>query len=73
MSLVRERGWHIAQDAGGWRRVVPSPVPDRIVETDTINDLLGGGGVAVTADCNTGALTGLEAVIDKDLTAALLA
>ncbi|WP_028800531.1 carbamate kinase [Streptomyces sp. 142MFCol3.1] len=81
-SLARARGWHIAQDTGGWRRVVPSPVPERIVETDTIHDLLnggtlvvcaGGGGVPVTADRDTGALTGVEAVIDKDLTAALLA
>ncbi|MGW9029566.1 carbamate kinase [Streptomyces sp. NPDC055722] len=81
-SLARKRGWHIAQDTGGWRRVVPSPAPERIVETDTIHDLLsggalvicaGGGGVPVTADRDTGALTGVEAVIDKDLTAALLA
>jgi carbamate kinase len=81
-SLARKRGWHVAQDTGGWRRVVPSPVPEHIVETDTIHDLLGsgtlvvcagGGGVPVTADRNTGALTGVEAVIDKDLTAALLA
>jgi carbamate kinase len=81
-SLARKRGWHIARDTGGWRRVVPSPVPERIVETETIHDLLnlgtlvicaGGGGVPVTADRDTGALTGVEAVIDKDLTAALLA
>ncbi|MGW7529314.1 carbamate kinase [Streptomyces sp. NPDC054783] len=81
-SLAGKRGWHIARDTGGWRRVVPSPVPERIVETDTIHDLLnsgtlvicaGGGGVPVTADRDTGALTGVEAVIDKDLTAALLA
>ncbi|MEV7236627.1 carbamate kinase [Streptomyces sp. NPDC051020] len=81
-SLALKRGWHIAQDTGGWRRVVPSPVPEHIVETDTIRDLLGsgtlvvcagGGGVPVTADRATGALTGVEAVIDKDLTAALLA
>lgn len=81
-SLARDRGWHIARDTGGWRRVVPSPVPERIVETDTIHDLLdtgtlvvcaGGGGVPVTADRDTGALTGVEAVVDKDLAAALLA
>ncbi|MEV7977839.1 carbamate kinase [Streptomyces sp. NPDC086519] len=81
-SLARERGWRIAQDTGGWRRVVPSPKPERIVETDTIHALLGGGtlvicagggGVPVTADPDSGALTGVEAVIDKDLTAALLA
>ncbi|PKV83146.1 carbamate kinase [Streptomyces sp. TLI_146] len=81
-SLARERGWHIAQDTTGWRRVVPSPTPERIMETDTVHELLnsgglvicaGGGGVPVTADATTGALTGVEAVIDKDLTAALLA
>jgi carbamate kinase len=81
-SLARRRGWHMAPDTGGWRRVVPSPVPEHIVETDTIHDLLGigtlvicggGGGVPVTADRDTGALTGVEAVIDKDFTAALLA
>ncbi|MEU2057682.1 carbamate kinase [Streptomyces bungoensis] len=81
-KLARERGWHIARDTTGWRRVVPSPVPERILETDTVHDLLnsgtlvicaGGGGVPVTADPDTGALTGVEAVVDKDLTAALLA
>ncbi|MER6181751.1 carbamate kinase [Streptomyces sp. NPDC001652] len=81
-AFARQRGWDIAPDTGGWRRVVPSPAPERIVETDTIHDLLGGGalvicagggGVPVTADRDTGALTGLEAVIDKDLTAAVLA
>ncbi|MEV0179823.1 carbamate kinase [Streptomyces sp. NPDC050625] len=81
-SLARERGWHIAEDTGGWRRVVPSPDPWRIVETETIHELLGGGalvicagggGIPVTADPVTGALTGVEAVVDKDLSAALLA
>ncbi|MFJ3308816.1 carbamate kinase [Streptomyces sp. NPDC086549] len=61
---------------------VPSPAPERIVETDTIHDLLGGGalvicagggGVPVTAERVTGALCGVEAVVDKDLTAAVLA
>ncbi|MFE1311857.1 carbamate kinase [Streptomyces sp. NPDC058755] len=81
-KLARKRGWHIARDTTGWRRVVPSPSPERILETDTIHELLGpgalvicagGGGVPVTADDDSGALTGVEAVIDKDLTAALLA
>jgi carbamate kinase len=81
-TLARKRGWHIAADTTGWRRVVPSPAPERILETDTVHELLnsgtlvicaGGGGVPVTADADTGALTGAEAVIDKDLTAALLA
>lgn len=81
-TLARTRGWHIAADTTGWRRVVPSPAPERILETDTVHELLnsgtlvicaGGGGVPVTADQDTGALTGAEAVVDKDLTAALLA
>ncbi|MFB7441705.1 carbamate kinase [Streptomyces mirabilis] len=81
-TLARTRGWHIAADTTGWRRVVPSPAPERILETDTVHELLnsgtlvicaGGGGIPVTADQDTGALTGAEAVIDKDLTAALLA
>ncbi|MER5913553.1 carbamate kinase [Streptomyces sp. NPDC001982] len=80
--LARTRGWHIAADTEGWRRVVPAPEPERIVESDTIHELLGGGalvicagggGVPVVADRCTGALTGVEAVVDKDLTAALLA
>ncbi|MGW1538639.1 carbamate kinase [Streptomyces aureus] len=81
-ELARRRGWHIAADTTGWRRVVPSPAPQRVLETDTVHELLaggalvvcaGGGGVPVTADADTGALTGVEAVVDKDLTAALLA
>ncbi|MFI2721142.1 carbamate kinase [Streptomyces collinus] len=81
-SLARRHGWHIAKDGRGWRRVVPSPSPERILEIETIHELLGsralvlcagGGGVPVTADNDTGALTGVEAVVDKDLTAALLA
>ncbi|KAB1976916.1 carbamate kinase [Streptomyces triticiradicis] len=81
-ELARRLGWHIAKDGTGWRRVVPSPPPERILETDTIHELLaggtlvvcaGGGGIPVTADNDTGALRGVEAVVDKDLTAALLA
>ncbi|MEW1830754.1 carbamate kinase [Streptomyces sp. NPDC088196] len=81
-ALARKRGRHMAADTTGRRRVVPSPAPVRVLETDTIHDLLGsgtlvicagGGGVPVTADPDTGALTGAEAVLDKDLTAALLA
>lgn len=82
LSLARERAWHVAADRTGWRRVVASPQPERVLETDTVHELLnggalvvcaGGGGVPVTADDDTGALTGVEAVVDKDLTAALLA
>ncbi|MBK3633449.1 carbamate kinase [Streptomyces sp. MBT97] len=64
------------------RGVVPSPAPEGIVEADTVHALLdsgalvvwcGGGGVPVTSDRITGELTGVEAVVDKDLTAAFLA
>lgn len=81
-ALARKLGWHIAPDTTGWRRVAASPSPERILETDTIHELLtdgarvvcaGGGGVPVVADSDTGALSGAEAVVDKDLTAALLA
>ncbi|MEU9552043.1 carbamate kinase [Streptomyces werraensis] len=80
--LARRHGWHSAKDGRGWRRVVPSPSPERVLEIETIHDLLGtralvlcagGGGIPVTADIDTGALTGVDAVVDKDLTAALLA
>ncbi len=66
--LARKRGWHIAKDTTGWRRVVPSPAPETIVETDTVRALLssgtlvvcaGGGGVPGTADRDTGELTGV--------------
>lgn len=75
-------GWDIAEDADrGWRRVVASPVPRRIVELDAIRTLVdsgaivvavGGGGIPVVADA-AGDLHGVEAVIDKDLACSLLA
>ena len=79
----RERdGWDVVEDAGrGWRRVVPSPDPLRIVEQDAIRTLIengfvvvsvGGGGIPVVAD-GDGNLNGVAAVIDKDLGSALLA
>jgi carbamate kinase len=79
--LAREHGWFVAPDAGGFRRVVPSPLPKRIVEVASLRLLLdagvlvisaGGGGVPVVIDAD-GRATGVEAVVDKDLTAALLA
>jgi carbamate kinase len=79
--LAKERGWSIAPDGAQWRRVVPSPEPQRIVELEAISTLIaadtivvcvGGGGVPVVVDAD-GWMRGVEAVIDKDLAAALLA
>ncbi len=77
-----EEDWSVVEDAGrGWRRVVPSPMPLRIVEEDAIRWLLdagfvvisvGGGGIPVVADAH-GNLDGIAAVIDKDLACSLLA
>ncbi len=77
-----QEGWDIKEDAGrGWRRVVASPAPMRIVELDVIKGLLdagvvtiavGGGGIPVVAN-ESGDLEGIAAVIDKDLASALLA
>ncbi len=78
----RVNGWAVAEEAGrGWRRVVASPRPLRIVEIEAIRAMLasgivtiaaGGGGIPVAAD-GQGKLQGVGAVIDKDLTAALMA
>ncbi len=79
----REReGWDVVEDAGrGWRRVVASPTPIRIVEEKSIAELIeagfvvitvGGGGIPVVRN-GTGNLSGVAAVIDKDLASALLA
>src|SRR5690606_36976880 len=77
-----EDGWQVVEDAGrGWRRVVPSPQPVRIVEEEAVKALInagivtitvGGGGIPVVAD-EEGNLHGTAAVIDKDLASALLA
>jgi len=79
--LASERGWSVAVDGDRWRRVVPSPEPRSILEVPTIALLVeagvlvicaGGGGVPVVVS-SEGATHGVEAVVDKDLTAALLA
>jgi carbamate kinase len=78
--VKRERGWVLARNAEGYRRVVPSPKPLRILELDTIKLLVrsgvivvcaGGGGIPVSVASS--GVRGVEAVIDKDLSAALLA
>ena len=79
--MVAERGWRMQPANGGMRRVVASPEPQRIVEQRTIELLVrlgvivvcgGGGGIPVARD-EHGRLHGVEAVIDKDLSAARLA
>jgi carbamate kinase len=81
-ALGREHDWAMARDGDGLRRVVPSPSPVRIVELASIVALLdtgavvlcaGGGGIPVVADPGGEGRRGVEAVIDKDATAALLA
>ncbi len=77
-----EEGWDVVEDAGrGWRRVVPSPLPKRVVELDAVKKLIdegmvvitvGGGGIPVVAD-EQGRLQGIAAVIDKDFASSLLA
>lgn len=74
-------GWEIVEDAGrGWRRVVPSPRPTRIVQRDMIRDATvhghivitcGGGGIPICENTQ-GDFEGIEAVVDKDRTSAVL-
>jgi carbamate kinase len=80
-TLARRWGWQVRPDGSSWRRVVPSPEPQGIVELATIKVLLadgavvicaGGGGVPVRRTPD-GRLQGVEAVVDKDSTTALLA
>lgn len=79
-ALAAKYGWQVKQDGSHWRRVIASPQPLRIIEVPLIKRLMGegvlvvcagGGGVPVAM--RDGNLVGVEAVIDKDLSAAMLA
>lgn len=80
-ELAESKGYSMKEDAGrGWRRVVPSPIPTKIVELDSVKKLwdstivitCGGGGIPVL-ETENGDLEGTAAVIDKDFAAELLA
>ena len=80
-ALANDRGWDVAPDGDGWRRVVPSPLPRRVFELRPVRWLLehnvivicsGGGGIPTAYDDQL-KLHGVEAVIDKDRASALLA
>ncbi len=78
----KELGWNIVEDAGrGWRRVVASPIPVKVVELDAVEALIeagvivvtvGGGGIPVVEN-EDGSYEGVAAVIDKDFASSLLA
>ena len=80
-ELSAARGWRMAPDGAFWRRVVPSPAPQQIMEVRVIEMLVrshvtvicaGGGGIPVIEQAD-GSLRGVEAVVDKDHASALLA
>jgi len=81
-DLTEERGWTMVEDAGrGWRKVVASPRPKAIRNTEVVASLVnrgkiviaaGGGGIPVVVD-DEGRVRGVEAVIDKDYAASMLA
>jgi carbamate kinase len=79
---AHDLGWNVVEDAGrGWRRVVASPIPQEVIEIESVNDLIqagvivvtvGGGGIPVIRN-ESGDLEGTAAVIDKDYASSLLA
>jgi carbamate kinase len=81
-ALAASMHWEVRPDGSRWRRVVPSPEPDEVLDLAAVRILLdrgaivvcsGGGGVPVVAGNGSGPMRGVEAVVDKDLTASLLA
>ncbi len=83
LRRARDMDWDVVEDAGrGWRRRVPSPRPLKIIQRHSIREAAsqghvviagGGGGIPIMEDKETGEYKGVEAVIDKDYTSALLA
>jgi carbamate kinase len=80
-AAAMKQGWSIARDGHQWRRVVPSPYPQEVIETPVVRALIeqgrlvicsGGGGIPVARRAD-GWLEGIEAVVDKDLASAVLA
>jgi len=81
-ELKKTLGWTMKEDSGkGFRRVVPSPLPQKIIPADTIKELVkrgeiviavGGGGIPIYVE-DDGTYEGVDAVIDKDFASALLA
>jgi len=81
VEFEKSRGWTMKKDSDrGWRRVVPSPKPIRVVEAVTLEKLVndgtiviagGGGGIPVYID-DQGNLEGMDAVIDKDFASAVI-
>jgi carbamate kinase len=81
-ALMRDQGWSMTEDSGrGWRKVVASPRPMEVLGVESLRGLVarghvviagGGGGIPVVRDA-AGRITGVEAVIDKDFTSALIA
>jgi len=81
-KLAAEKGWTVKKDGEYWRRVVPSPLPQHIfeirpikwlLEKDTVVICAGGGGIPTMYKPGTRELIGVEAVIDKDRSSAVLA
>jgi carbamate kinase len=80
---AKDLGWTVREDSGrGWRRLVPSPRPRRVIQRQSIADSVseghivlaaGGGGIPIKVNRETGRYEGVEAVIDKDLTSSVLA
>ncbi|CAN7281579.1 carbamate kinase [Polaromonas sp. LjRoot131] len=80
--IAQAMHWHVAPDGAGFRRVVASPLPTRVLGVDPVRWLLqheavviaaGGGGIPVVRAADGRTLQGVDAVIDKDLSSALLA